>query len=524
MAKTAKRSLKSNFVYNFISQILTLIVPLVTTPYLSRVLHETGNGQYSFSASIISYFVLVANLGFDLYGQRQIAAHQDDREEKSKIFWELFALKTALTALSLGLLYSLVFAMGFGGEIYNKLILILSIQVAAVPFDIQFLFRGEENFKTVAVRTIIMKLIGLVCVFLFVRDENDTWVYALCYAASVMVSNLVMWPAVIRKIRFVRVKELRLLRHLKPAVLIFLPTLAVTVYSVFDKTMIGLLAPDADYANGCYEQAYKINSVALLPVTIISSVLVSRNAHDHSVGDGASLERHLIFAMRYVWMMGLPLIAGFAVLSDNLRSWFLGPGYAEVPRLMQIMSVRFIFSGMGEVFGNQLFIAVGKEKYPLIATCCGAAVNIVLNCFLIPLYGAVGAALSTAVCEMIVTIVLTIIAFARGYVKVKWLFGGMWKYVIAVAVMTAPMYFMQRYMGNSVGSFAAIALTGIAVYALCLFILRDSLFLRGAEAGVKSVLGKLKGRHAPPDETGGEISLPPAGEKKSDGGDAASKE
>ena len=152
MQKSVKKhGLKTNFIFNFISQILTLIIPLITTPYLSRVLHEAGNGQYSFSASIITYFILFANLGFDIYGQRQVAAFQNDKENKSKVFWELFILKCITTAFSLMILYSVAFSVGFG-EKYTKLILLMSIQVVAIPLDIQFLFRGDEDFKSIADR------------------------------------------------------------------------------------------------------------------------------------------------------------------------------------------------------------------------------------------------------------------------------------------------------------------------------------------------------------------------------------
>lgn len=491
--KTARRSLKVNFVYNFISQILTLIVPLITTPYVARVLNPDGIGQYSFSLSIITYFTLFANLGFDLYGQRQIAACSDNQEEKSRVFWELFVLKSFFSIASLAVLYSVVFTVGFG-ENYTLLILILSIQVIAVPFDIQFLFRGEENFKSIAIRTILMRVIGLACIFIFVRGEGDTWIYVLCLSASIIFSNIVMWPSIFRRIKLVKPKELKLLRHLKPSFLIFLPTLAVTLYSVFDKTMIGLLAQNADYENGCYEQAYKLNGVALLPVTIISSVMVSRNAYDYSRGDTESLKEHIGFAINYVWMMGLPLIAGFAVLSGNLSSWFLGAkyDYNKVSLLLRIMSVRFILSGFGEVFGNQLFIAIGKERYPLIATSVAAAVNLILNYFLIPIYGSVGAAIATAVCEFAVTAVLILLAVIKKHITIFKLFKNCWKYLIAAAAMFGILYLMQSCLSYGIWTFLLITFTGIVFYAFALFVLRDKFFLGGVKNAIAAVKAKLK--------------------------------
>lgn len=487
-----KRGLKSNFIYNFIGQILVLIVPLITAPYLARVLHEVGNGQYSYASSIITYFNLFANLGFDIYGQRQIARYQDDKYNKSRVFWELFLLKCITTALSLVVLASLVFSVGFG-ESYNYLIMIMSLQIIAIPFDIQFLFRGDEDFKAIAIRTILMRVAALVCIFLFVKDEGDLWIYALLMSASTLGANLIMWPTIVRRISFVKPSQLKLFHHLKPAFLIFLPTLAVTIYSVFDKTMIGLLAANPDYENGCYEQAYKLNSVALLLVTVISSVMISRNAHDYQVGDKKSLENHLYFACNYVWMMGLPLIVGFAVMSENLSSWFLGEGYVEVPLLMKVMSVRFIASGFGVVFGDQLFIAIGKEKYPTIATLCAAVVNVLLNYFLIPIWGATGAAIATAVCEVVVTSVLVFFAWRHKVLSLKKVLFSSWKYIVAAGVMFVPIFFMQMYMGYSVWTFAVIVAVGVIVYFLALLLLRDSFFISMVKNVIGSVKNKIKG-------------------------------
>ena len=485
-----KSGLKVNFIFNFISQILTLIIPLITTPYLSRVLHEAGNGQYSYSVSIITYFILFSNLGFDIYGQRQVAAYQNDKEEKSKIFWELFILRSITTAVSLVVLYSIAFTVGFG-ENYTKLILLLSIQVIAIPFDIQFLYRGDEDFKSIAIRTIVMKLIGLICIFVFVKDESHTWLYVLFMSISVIASNLVMWLTVFKRIMFVKIKELSLLRHIKPTILIFLPTLAVTVYSVFDKTMIGILAENSDYENGCYEQAYKLNSVALLPVTFISSVMISRNAHDYEMGDIDTVKRHLYLATNYVWMLGLPLIVGFAVLSENVCSWFLGEGYYEVPLLLKIMSVRFVISGLGVVFGDQLFIAIKKEKFPTIATTVAAAANVLLNYFLIPIYGATGAAIATAVCEFLVTLILAILVMKGKYLSILRVLSNSWKYLIAAGVMFVPIYFIDRYLQYSVFSFLLCAVVAVITYAVVLIALRDKFFINNSMNILHSIKNKI---------------------------------
>lgn len=466
-----KHSLKSNVIFNFISKILVLIIPLITTPYLARVLHEEGNGQISFATSIITYFILFANLGFETYGQREIARRQDNKYQKSLAFWELIVIKTLLMIVSESVLLLFVFTIGFGE--YTSLILILSIQVVATALDIQFLFQGEEDFKSIAIRTIILKIAGLVCIFVFVKDEADTWIYALCLSLSVIVSNIVMWPAIIKRICRVKVRDMHIWHHFLPTLMIFLPTLAVTIYSVFDKTMIGLLSPNPDYDNGCYEQAYKLNSVALLLVTIVPYVLVPRNAYDYASGNREGMQYHIDFALHYVLMIGLPLIAGFAVLSDNLCSWFLGEGYAEVPLLLCIMSVRFIFSGLGVIFGDSIFIVIGKEKYVTLSAVVAAVLNVGLNALFIPYFGAVGAAIATAIAEASICIVLGIFAIIKKFISLKSIGLMSVKYLISAIVMSGVIYIIQKYMPYAIWSFIVITFVGILIYGLILLILKD---------------------------------------------------
>ena len=475
MQRSKKTSLGINFIFNFISQVLTLAIPLITTPYLARVLHESGNGQYSYSVSIITYFTLFANLGFDVYGQRQIAVNKANKERTSAIFWEIFISKLFFTLIAFIVLISICFTVGFGD--YTQLILILSIQVIAVPFDIQFLFKGKENFAAIAIRTLLVRVIGLICIFTLVKTEDDLWIYTLCMSLSVFGSNFIMWLSIFKMICFVKIKELQLKRHIKPAVAIFLPTLAVTIYSVFDKTMIGLLANNPDYENGCYEQAYKLNSVILLLVTIISPVLLSRNSDEYKQNGIAGIKQNLIFASNYVMLIGFPLIVGTNVLSLNLCSWFLGEGYAEVPLLLGIMSIRYISSGFSEIFGNQLFVAIGKEKYFTMATVCAAAVNFIINLSLIPFYGAVGAAIATAICEIVVAIVLGILAVKKNYFSFKDVLPNSWKPIIGSIIMFLPIFYLNKYLGNSIISFIISVVVGGITYLLVELLLREKLVI-----------------------------------------------
>ena len=491
MVKTAKKyGLKANFIFNLISQLLTLLMPIITTPYLARVLHEVGNGQISFCSSINSYFVLFSSLGFAIYGQREIARNQDDKENKSIVFWELFIVRIISTVISLIIYFVILFTVGFG-EKYNFLMLLMVIQIVAVVFDIQFLYYGSEDFGSVAIRSIFLKFSGLICIFVFVRTENDVWVYVLCIAVTTLLSNLIMWTTAFRYVKFVNIKNLKPWKHIIPTIIIFIPTVITTLFTTFDKTMIGLLSLNPDYDNGCYEQAYKINSVAQIVVTLVSGVMLPRNSHDYEIGNIEGMNQHIYFTSNYVWFVSLPLLVGFLVLSNNFSSWFFGEGYAEVPLLLQIMAIRLVVAGFSVILGER-FIAIKKELFWTIAVGIGATVNIFVNYLMIPKYGAIGAAVATALTEIMICIAMVFmtILYKKEKISVRKIFIMSWKYILAVCAMFGIMFLMQHFMHYSVWEFIVIATVGVVLYFLVLFILRDK-FLFELLQKLKKILATL---------------------------------
>lgn len=484
------KSLKTNFIFNLISQLFTLILPLLTTPYLARILGEEGNGQYSFANSIITYFILFSNLGFTIYGQREISKCRDDKYKSSKMFFEIIYTRFIFVIISVVVLYFIVLFNGIGDK-YKLLVLILSIQVIASFFDVTFYFQGIEDFKTIAMRSIILKILGLIFIFVFVKEQSDLWLYALGLSLTTILSNLIMWSKLFGKIQYVKFRELQILKNVKPSLVIFLPTLAVSIYSVLDKTMIGLLSSNPDYQNGCYEQAYKLNSAALILVTVISPIMLPRNTFNYSRNDIEGLRKNIYNASNYIWLISLPLLAGFLCLSSNLSSWFLGEGYDIVPLLMNIMAVRFIVSGFGVLFGEQLFLAIGKEKYNFYATMVAAILNLSLNLFLIPKYGALGAAYSTAISECTVTVILIIFVKKMNIISLKKIILQPIKYIVASIIMYFAVFYLNKYLDYSFWTFLLEVIVGAAIYGIILILLRDK-FVIYILNNMKMILNKKK--------------------------------
>ncbi|MGL4948796.1 MAG: polysaccharide biosynthesis C-terminal domain-containing protein, partial [Anaeroplasmataceae bacterium] len=284
-------------------------------------------------------------------------------------------------------------------------------------------------------------------------------------------------PYIFKTISKIKISHINLKKHLIPSLYIFLPTLAVTIYSVFDKTMIGLLADNPNYANGIFEQAYMINGASLILITFISPVLASRNSYDYSRGNIEDFKKNIYFSSNYVLFLAIPMILGFVVLSKSLTSWYIGDGFKELPLLLVIMSIRFIASGFSEIFGTQICIAIGKEKIPILATFLSAIVNVCLNLALIPILGAVGAAIATAICEIVVTLVLMIMVYRLKLVSYSKIALMSLKYIIAGAIMFFVIFLMNKYLDYSIFSFFLIVMVGGIIYGTVLIILRDKFVL-----------------------------------------------
>ena len=471
-----KKNLTANFIYSLINQILAVVLPLITAPYVARILGAVGNGQYSYAYSIAQYFVVLSSLGFNSYGQREIAKENTNLEKRSQIFRELFILRFAISSISFLVFLFLGFFNCIGIE-SQLLMFAVSINILSVAFDLTFLFQGLEEFKMLAIRTALVRILITCLIFIFVRSSSDVWIYALCTALSALGGNLMTFFSLKGKIVKPKFHNFTFKKHIKPLLLLFLPNIAITLYTTTDKTMINLLTQGTqdfkDYSNGCYEQAYKINALSLIFVTVISSIFQSRNASLIEQKDMDAVNRNIKFAINYVWIIGTPLLFGFIVLSSNLTSWFLGSGYDDVPILMIIMAVRFIFSGFYEVFGNQILLVYGKEKYISIATWIAAVINIVLNIILIPFFGAIGAAIATAVCEFASFLFLLLIVLKFKYIDLIYFIKSSFKPFISGVIMFIVMFTIQYFWNFSILSFIVILLCGVFIYGISLLLMKD---------------------------------------------------
>jgi O-antigen/teichoic acid export membrane protein len=486
--KVPQKSVKKNYFYNLFYQIFTIIVPLVVTPYVSRVLKAEGIGQNSFVLSIVSYFTLFAALGFGYYAQREIARCLNDKEKQSKVFWEILIIRLFSTSLALIVYFSLYFSNVF--KEYSTLFLIYSINVASIAIDVNFIFQGNEDFKQISIRNFIVKALTIAAIFIFVKTQDDLWIYALINALGTVFSALIMFPFLKNYLTKISPKELKPFRHLVPTLRLFVPTIAVSLYTVLDKTMIGLLLPQTmtivedgvevtkkvgDVENGYYEQAYKIILMGLMVVTSLGTVLIPRNSGYFESGQIEKAKENISKAFRFVLFIGVPMMFGLAAIAQNFSPWFFGDGYEKVPYLIMIFSWLFVAIGLNNVFGIQYLIPSGKDNIYTISVICGAVSNLIMNSFMIPLWKAYGAAIASIISETIILLVQVL--FSRKEFNWKKMVSATWKYWLAGAIMFGAVYGISYFLETKIWNTLILIVVGAVIYFLVLLLFRDCVLL-----------------------------------------------
>ena len=467
----AKKSLTKNYIYNLIYEVLIMILPLVTVPYISRVVGAEGIGIYSYTISITTYFITFGSLGVALYGQREVAVHQDDKKKYSKLFHEINLLRFITLSISM-IIFFFVFVLG--NNQYNVYYKILMLEILAGIFDISWFFKGHEDFKRTVIRNILVKLISVTCIFLFVKSPSDVWIYILIYALSVLIGNISLWFYLPQYLVKVKIKELNLVQHIKPTIGLFIPQIAVQVYTLLDKTMIGTIISDKSEV-GYYDQAQKVIKLLLTIITSLGSVMMPRIAYTYSKGDKEKVDRYISNSFRMIFMISLPMICGLFIIADKFVPFFFGEGYEPVVSLMKIISPVILFVGMSSVTGTQYLLPIKRTSQYTISVVAGAITNFGLNMLLIPKYGALGASIGTIIAELIVTLVQLV--FVRKDLNIPKILGSGVVYLNASLFIFIIGYVIGMLLPHS--TLTMIIQIGVCsiVYLITLLIVRDELVM-----------------------------------------------
>lgn len=449
-------SIIKNYLYNVSYQVFILIVPMVTTPYITRVLGSDGVGINAYTNSIILYFVLFGSIGVTLYGNRTIAFQRDDPMKISQSFWEITFLRFTTIFIS----FVAFFFFLISTRLYTRFYLLQSIQLLAAALDISWLFMGMEDFKRTVIRNFLVKSLSVASIFLFVKTSNDTGVYITILGLSTLIGNISLWGYLGHYVKKPILSTLRPFRHLRPSIALFIPEITMQVYLILNKTMLGNIS--GVQSAGFYDSSDKIIKMALAVVTSISTVMLPRMANVFAKKDIKKLHSFLYASFDFVSFISVPLGFGLAAISKKFATLFMGPEFAITGDLIFVMSLIILPVAWTNVLGNQYLLPTNQTKKYTFAISMGALVNIVLNVLLIESFGVMGAVVATVFSEVTVTVCQ--ILMVRKQVSVSKLFWGLPKYLIPGTIMFAIVYSINKVQSGSILHIIFQVFVGIVVY------------------------------------------------------------
>lgn len=397
MAK--EKSIKLNFIMNAILTMSGFIFPLITFPYVSRVLLPVGTGKVSFATSIVAYFAMFAQLGIPTYGIKACAKVRDDKEKLSKTVHEILIVNFIMTCLAYAVFFVALFTIP-RMQAEKELFLVIGSTMFFNMIGMEWLYKALEEYTYITIRSIIFKFIGLIVMFLTVQTQEDYVFYGVITIFATVGSNIFNLINVRKYVSLKPFADYNLRPHIKPILVFFAMAVAITVYTNLDVVMLGFMKTDVDV--GYYNAAVRIKDILVSIVTSLGAVLLPRLVYFLEQGKTEEFYRVSKKAIRFVAIAATPMLLYFMIFAEEGIYFLSGEAYTGSILPMQIIMPTLLFIGMSNILGIQMLVPMGKENVVLYSEICGAIVDLVINMILIPQMGAAGAAIGTLVAEFVV--------------------------------------------------------------------------------------------------------------------------
>ena len=470
--------LRKNYIFNLVYQALLVLTPVILTPYVSRVLGADGVGTVSFAESVVSYFVLFATFGIATFGQREVSYVQDDVEKRSRVFWNTKLLQVITSGTAL-LLYGLL-ALVIGRTGRNMVLyLVYSINIFTVLFDVSWFYQGIERFDKICIRNIIFQTLSIVYVFLFVKGKGDAAKYVFGITFFILVSNLSLWLELPKYVQRVGVSSLQAFRDLRVVASLFLPSIAIQIYTILDRTMLGVIARN-DFENGYYSQAMLVPRGLLVIVNALGTVVAPKIAYAFEKKDTTEVRELLYGVYRMVWFLAIPFWLGLTLVSDYFVPWFYGPGFEKIILLLKVAAPIIVLIGINSTTALEYLVPTRRQNVFSRALLIGAGTNFCLNLVFIYYFQSVGAAVASVIAEFVINVVELYVM--RKEISLKRIFAEGSNYFLAGAVMAGVLLLVRFWQVQVYGVLPAtiphtvlFVLIGAAVYFVSLLLLRDQL-------------------------------------------------
>lgn len=468
-------SLKKNFIYQTGYQVLATALPLITTPYINRVLGAEQLGTYTYVANIANYFTIFAMLGFNNYGSKMIAATKHNENELAHTFSSIRKLQCLMATVVVAI-YLLFISLCIPE--HKSLYFIESLWIINCFIDINWFFWGMEKVKLTVNRNLIIKLITLLGVFIFVRSRNDILIYAFILVIGTILSDIYLISQVKKYVKGTKTTFYEMIAHIKPCIALFIPIVAMSIYQQMDKTMLGVLSTYEQV--GYYSSVDKIVNIPLGIITGLGTVSLPRIVSLISENKIMEYKKVVEKSISLVMFMCSAIAFGILAVSQEFVPLFFGREFLPCVSLVSFLTFVIFFKAISTVLVNQILIPNDNEKYYIISVFIGAFINLILNYSLIRKFDAVGAVYATLISELIVCFIQIFICF--NYLNTLKIIGKNFQYIILgilmyglvrkVAVLIKDTSLFQR-------SILEILLGGTAFLGACVIywkIKKDSTF------------------------------------------------
>ena len=464
-----------NYLYNLSYQILTIILPIITVPYVTRIFTSEDLGNYGFYNSIVSYFSLFAMLGIGIYGTKQIAAARN----VSSTFWNIYAIQLIASLLAL-FVYSMTLLSI--PKMSGIIPIILGIGLLTKMIDISWLFTGKEDFKKITLRNTMVKVAGVISIFTFIKSSEDLYLYIFLIVIFDFLGQFVMWIPAKKFIKRPSFDTKIIKKNLHPIVLLFLPQVAISLYVVLDRTLLGLLGSYSDV--GIYEQGQKLTSILLTVVSSLGAVMLPRVANLLSERKEKEAQNMVRFSFILYNLIIFPMIFGLIAINEIFVKLFLGQNFQDVKYVLYIIVFNIMFIGWMNILGYQVLVVRNKNKEFMLSTTIPAIVSVAVNIAVIPFFGYIGASITSVVVEFLVFAIQWY--YSRNIINKNLLFNkDLAKIICSSLVMFGVVMTCKMILGldGIIGLIIYLAVGGIS-YLGMLFLLRT--------VNIKEMKGMLK--------------------------------
>lgn len=450
-------SMKKNFVFQMIYQIVVYLVPLIVAPYLTRTLGSERLGTYSYINTFVVYAGLVANLGIATYGQRLIARNRDNDISLRKSFWSLYVLHFITVTIAIILYF---FVAVFIVKSNNKMFLIQVFFVLATMFDVTWFFYGLENFKTVVIKNCIVKIIECLLIFLLVRTRTDIYKYAIIMSMSSMAGEIVLIPQAMKIVPPIRFSYKDFTEHFKPMLLLFSSTVAVTLYTVFDKSLIGAMGSTNDVA--IYEYSAKIIEIPKQILNVIGMVILPRACNAFAVGKYDNQKKYMDISIFLTCFLGSSFAFGLVAVSDKFSLLYYGKEFIECGKVIAYMTPLILIILIGNIYRTEYIIPAKLDKQLTFCHITSSILNLIISFTMIPIIGIYGAIVGTMFAETFGLIYQ--MHYCKKLYPVKQLFKNLIPFIVIGVIMFLAVNLIDINLDNSLLSLMIEIIAGAVIY------------------------------------------------------------